>query len=118
MSLARSFTLAGASSVIKTAWDINDEASASVMTNYYYYLSKGKAKNDAMRLAKLEYLKISPPEFKHPYFWAAYEVMGDNSPVVHDSHKYIFVISLAIILSGLILYFYFKRRKIFSERSR
>jgi CHAT domain-containing protein/tetratricopeptide (TPR) repeat protein len=118
MSLARSFTLAGASSVIKTAWDINDEASAAVMTDYYNFLSKGKAKNDAMRLAKLEYLKKSPPEFTHPYFWAAYEVMGDNSPVARNSHKYIIVISLVVIFTGLILFFYFNRRKIFSERSR
>jgi CHAT domain-containing protein/Tfp pilus assembly protein PilF len=118
MSLARSFTLAGASSVIKTAWDINDEASASVMTNYYHYLSKGKEKNEAMRLAKLEYLKNAAPEFTHPYFWAAYEVLGDNSPVVYDSRKHVIVISLAVFFTALILFFYFKRRKIFSERSR
>ena len=44
MSLARGFTLAGASSVIKTAWDINDESSAAIMTNFYYFPVKGKRK--------------------------------------------------------------------------
>ncbi|HZY26251.1 MAG TPA: CHAT domain-containing protein, partial [Bacteroidales bacterium] len=118
MSLARSFTLAGAASVIKTAWDINDEASAAVMTGYYHYLSKGNEKNEAMRLAKLDYLKNSAPEFAHPYFWAAYQVLGDNTPVARDSHKYIIVIGIAGLLVTLILLVYFKRRKIFSERSR
>lgn len=120
MSLARSFTLAGAASVIKTAWDINDVASAAVMTSYYQYLSKGNEKNEAMRQAKLDYLKNSSPEFTHPYFWAAYQVLGDNTPVARDSHKYIIVIGIGIaaLLVTLILLVYFKRRKIFSERSR
>ncbi len=118
MSLARSFTLAGAASVIKTAWDINDDASAAVMTSFYHYLSKGNEKNEAMRQAKLDYLRSCSPEFAHPYFWAAYQVLGDNTPVARDSHKYIIVIGLAALLPALLLLVYFKRRKIFSERSR
>src|ERR1035437_9803036 len=45
MSLARSFTLAGASSVIKTTWEMNDEVSASIMTKFYFHLSKGDRKS-------------------------------------------------------------------------
>jgi CHAT domain-containing protein/tetratricopeptide (TPR) repeat protein len=117
MSLARSFTLAGASSVIKTAWEINDEASAAIITRFYRHLSNGKEKNEAMRLAKLEYLKSSPPAFTGPYFWAAYEVLGDNAPVVRNNTISVLVIvSLAVILAG-ILFFYFKRRSIASAHS-
>ncbi len=117
MSLARSFTLAGASSVIKTAWEINDEASAAIITRFYRHLSNGKEKNEAMRLAKLEYLKSSPPAFAGPYFWAAYEVLGDNSPVVQNNTGSVLVIAgLAVILAG-ILFIYFKRRSIASDRS-
>ncbi len=117
MSLARSFTLAGASSVIKTAWEINDEASAAIITRFYRHLSNGKEKNEAMRLAKLEYLKSSSPAFTGPYFWAAYEVLGDNSPVVRNNTISVLVIaSLVVILAG-ILFFYFKRRSIASDRS-
>ncbi len=117
MSLARSFTLAGASSVIKTAWEINDEASGAIITRFYWHLSKGKEKNEAMRLAKLEYLKSSPPSFTGPYFWAAYEVLGDNAPVVRNNTGSVLVIvSLVVILAGILL-FYFKRRSIASDRS-
>ena len=117
MSLARSFTLAGASSVIKTAWEINDEASAAIITRFYRHLSNGKEKNEAMRLAKLEYLKSSPPAFTGPYFWAAYEVLGDNAPVERNNTVCVLVIvSLAVILAG-ILFFYFKRRSIASAHS-
>ena len=117
MSLARSFTLAGASSVIKTAWEINDEASAAIITRFYRHLSNGKEKNEAMRLAKLEYLNSSPPAFTGPYFWAAYEVLGDNSPVVQNNTEAVLVIAgLAVILAS-ILFIYFKRRSIASDRS-
>jgi CHAT domain-containing protein len=118
MSLARGFTLAGASSVIKTAWEINDEASASIMTRFYFYLSKGKEKNEAMHLAKSDFLKASSPEFKNPYYWAAYEVLGDNAPVALNLKRSILFISLAVLLSAGFVLFYFKYRRIFSERSR
>ncbi|HZL76895.1 MAG TPA: CHAT domain-containing protein, partial [Bacteroidales bacterium] len=117
MSLARSFTLAGASSVIRTAWEINDEASVSIMTQFYYHLSKGKEKNEAMRLAKLEYIKKASPSYADPYFWAAYEVLGDNSPVAHNRTGSYVLFSFMGILAAIILLFYFKRRRIFSERS-
>jgi CHAT domain-containing protein/tetratricopeptide (TPR) repeat protein len=117
MSLARGFTLAGASSVIKTTWEMNDEVSASIMTKFYFHLSKGREKNEAMRLAKLEYLQSSPPAFKNPYYWAAYEVLGDNEPVTRNSVVYI-IIGLIVIISGGVVLFYFKRRRIVSDRSR
>ena len=118
MSLARGFILAGASSVIKTAWEVNDEASADIITRFYYHLSKGKQKDEAMRLAKLEYLKESSPAFTNPYFWAAYEVLGDNAPVARNNlRSVLIIISLILILATGILLFYFKRRRIFSDRS-
>jgi hypothetical protein len=117
MSIARGFTLAGASSVIKTAWEINDEASVSIMTQFYYHLSKGKLKNEAMRLAKLEYLNMASPSYADPYFWAAYEVVGDNAPVAYNSTGSYVLFSLLGFLGAVILLFYLKRRRIFSDRS-
>lgn len=117
MSLARSFTLAGASSVIKTAWEINDEASVSIMTQFYYHLYKGKKKNEAMRLAKLEYLSLASPSYEDPYFWAAYEVVGDNAPVADNSAGYYVIFCSLGFLVAAILLLYFKRRRIFSDRS-
>ena len=119
MSLARGFMLAGASSVIKTAWEVNDEASSEIITRFYYHLSKGKQKNDALRLAKLEYIKKSSPAFTNPYYWAAYEVLGDNTPVVRNNTLLLITgIVIIVILTGGGLVFYFKRRSIFSEPSR
>jgi CHAT domain-containing protein/tetratricopeptide (TPR) repeat protein len=116
MSLSRGFILAGASSVVKTAWDVNDDASSIIMTHFYDFLSLGKKKNYAMHLAKLKYLKNSSPAFKAPYFWAAYEVLGDFSPVTHSRRKILIAAILAMTAVAVIIYF--RRLRIFSERSR
>jgi CHAT domain-containing protein len=118
MSIARGFTLAGASSVIKTAWDINDEVSAAIISGFYFHLSEGEEKNVAMRLAKLDYLTQASPAFKNPYYWAAYEVLGDNEPVARNfKRSYLFILLVIILVSGGTVLYYFRRRKIVSDRS-
>jgi CHAT domain-containing protein/Tfp pilus assembly protein PilF len=118
MSLARGFFLAGASSVIRTSWEVNDEASAGIITRFYFHLSKGKSKDVAMRLAKLEYLKTNPPLYANPYYWAAYEVMGDNLPITQRriNRDPIFIILILILVAGLTI-LYYKRRSIIRARS-
>ncbi|MBP1665766.1 MAG: hypothetical protein H6Q23_626, partial [Bacteroidetes bacterium] len=115
MSLARGFTLAGASSVVRTVWEVNDETSALIMTRFYHYLSVGKQKDEALRLSKLDYLKEIPPAFAGPYYWAAYELMGNTTPVVNNRSILLWIISL-IAGTGIIFYF-LRRRRIFSDRS-
>jgi CHAT domain-containing protein len=119
MSLARSFILAGASSVVRTSWEVNDETSAAIISDFYLYLSKGKAKDEAMRMAKLDYLKTNPPVYTNPYYWAAYEVLGDNSPVLSNNRESALIILMIIITAagGVALAFYLRRRKTFSARS-
>ena len=117
MSLARGFTLAGASSVIRTAWEVNDETSAKIISRFYYYLAKGRHKDVALREAKLDYMKTSPPAFASPYFWAAYEVLGNNAPVALNFGTLVLIISAGVIIFSFILYLYFRRRRIFTDRS-
>jgi CHAT domain-containing protein/tetratricopeptide (TPR) repeat protein len=117
MSLARSFILAGASSVIKTSWEVNDEVSAAIITRFYYYLSRGNPKDEAMRLAKIEYIRKNPPLCSNPYYWAAYEVIGDNTRVTCNKCVSVVIFSVIVILAAGFAVFYLRRRRIFSARS-
>ena len=81
MSLARSFILAGVPSVIETLWPVEDVAGSKIMGDFYKYLSYGVPKKAALRLAKLEYINSTSPSFVNPRFWAAYTLMGDDSPI-------------------------------------
>jgi len=74
LGLPRIFFYAGARSVISTLWKISDESTAVFMNLFYYYLSRGNNKAQALRLAKLKMLNS---KFWHPFFWAAFVLNGD-----------------------------------------
>lgn len=109
MSLTRGFILAGASSVVNTFWDANDGASADIMRDFYYQLSKGEEKDVALRMAKLKYLKVTPPVYLDPYYWAAYEIMGDKSPIKSKNTIYLLLLGAMLVISGVLYFGYSKR---------
>jgi len=81
MSLARGFFYAGCPSIIMTLWTVEDQTGSNLMTNFYNFLSQGLKKDEALRQAKLEYLKTADPLKSHPYFWSGYVTMGDVEPL-------------------------------------
>ena len=117
MSLARGFILAGASSVIMTLWEVNDEISADIISGFYHFLASGKHKDVALRRAKLKYLKESSPAYSGPYYWAAYEVLGNTAPVKSNYLASGLIICVLLFTAGVVLIIYLRRRRIFSERA-
>ena len=107
-SLARGFILAGASSVVNTFWDVNDDASSTIMGDFYYNLSTGAEKGDALRMAKLNYIKNATPTYANPYYWAAYEVMGDKSSLKSNSITVKLLGGIGLI--GLVAYAFYRKR--------
>jgi CHAT domain-containing protein len=53
------------------------------MDDFYKYLAAGKDKDEALRLAQLEYFerKGGTNEELHPYYWAAFIPIGDMRPI-------------------------------------
>lgn len=74
MGLVKAFFYAGAKSVLSTLWNVNDETTAVFMRNFYSHLTRGMAKNEALKRAKLEMIKSG---FSHPYYWAPFVLSGD-----------------------------------------
>lgn len=112
LSLARGFLYAGVPSIIMTLWEIEDQSSADVMTLFYKYLKKGKNKNEALRLAKLEFLDSADMLKSHPYFWGGYVAIGDTSPVFYNRGM-LFVLLAGLIVIVFVLFNLYTRRKIF-----
>ena len=77
ISLARAFAYAGAKSILTTLWVVDDAASKDLTKEFYVQLKKGKAKDEALRLAKRKHLKVNDNTRKHPFFWAAMIGVGD-----------------------------------------
>ena len=67
---------AGAKTVMASLWNAEDGVSADIMSDFYTNMKQGMSKNEAMRQAKLSYLKTG--EYEHPYFWSPFILIGNN----------------------------------------
>ncbi len=67
---------AGARSTIATLWSVSDEATATLMTQFYHELEDAKVtKAEALRRAQEKLLHN--PRFQQPTFWAPYVLVGN-----------------------------------------
>ncbi|WP_297089567.1 CHAT domain-containing tetratricopeptide repeat protein [uncultured Draconibacterium sp.] len=99
MSLARGFLYAGCPSIVMSLWEVEDEAGTQIMTSFYKYLRGGKPKDEALRLAKINYLENSNSRLAHPHYWMSFKCIGDNSPVYTSYDIYFFVILVVLIIA-------------------
>ncbi|MDQ6759306.1 MAG: CHAT domain-containing tetratricopeptide repeat protein [Acidobacteriota bacterium] len=67
-SFSRAFLAAGAKSVVTSLWSVGDKSTAELMLRFYAGLSAGLPKAEALRAAKLEFLRS--PSAAHPAYWA------------------------------------------------
>ncbi|MEZ5332376.1 MAG: CHAT domain-containing protein [Thermoanaerobaculia bacterium] len=69
----------GAEGVVATLWRVDDEATATFMEQFYYYLGRGESPAAALRHAKLR-LRASA-QWNRPEVWSAYVLEGGRGPV-------------------------------------
>lgn len=79
-SLATAFAVAGVPSLLATLWDVDDEATALLMTGFYRELGAGKSTLEALRQAQLALLtagRSGRAQLASPAAWAALHLLGD-----------------------------------------
>lgn len=74
-SLSRDFLQAGAQTVIKSLWAVNEASTAELMIDFHKNLHKGHTASMALTLAKRT-LKQNP-KYSHPYYWAGFVLEGN-----------------------------------------
>ncbi|MCD6596829.1 MAG: CHAT domain-containing protein, partial [Bacteroidales bacterium] len=110
ISLATGFRSAGVKSIVMSLWNLPDDSTSEVMIKFYSYLKAGRKKADALRLAKLEYLKNADQNESSPYFWAAPVLIGANSPVA-SKNKYFLVFAGFFSFSFLMIFIYWYNKR-------
>lgn len=76
IGLTRGFLYAGAAGIVSTVWNIDDRASAQLMSRFYEaMLRDGLRPADALRKAQLSML--SQPRWRDPHYWAAFGIHGE-----------------------------------------
>jgi CHAT domain-containing protein len=112
MSLARAFFYAGVPNVVMTLWPVGDESCSRLMTYFYKNLAKGESKDEALRNAKLSFIRAADPILQHPFYWAGYIVVGERSAVFFPWIK-IYLIAGVILIVSVTAFLY--RKKIFRK---
>ena len=111
ISLAHAFNYAGSESILTSLWQIDEQSSTQILEFFYTYLEDGKPKDEALRLAKLEYLKIAEGRTLHPQYWAGLVLMGETAPIDLNSSTSWWVWLVIAVLAIGITAFLTKRRR-------
>lgn len=81
LSLAYGFFASGARSLIGSLWPVDDAITAWIVGRFYMHLRSGQGRDEALRLARLDYLAQAPGIARHPFFWASFVLYGHPEPV-------------------------------------
>ena len=97
IGMSKAFFEAGAKSVIVSLWEVNDKYTSRLMTLFYKKLSSGLDKSEALRQAKIEFIKEYSP---NPYYWGAFVLSGDISKlqIKHHFNSYYLIFGLVVLV--------------------
>ena len=73
--LVKSFFDAGANAVLFTDWKVETNTSAFINEKTFYYLMRGLDEDEALTLAIRDHLEETNHYFKHPAFWASFNIL-------------------------------------------
>jgi len=112
MSMTRAVLATGSKSVIASLWSVDDQKTSVLMELFYKYLKKGYRKNQALQLAKSDFIEQSNRLTAHPYHWAGFVLNGDTTAI--QSKTYWLPVVIGIVLS--FMFFIFIRNYNFFKR--
>ncbi len=110
ISLAHAFSYAGSESVLTSLWQIDEKSSSQLLESFYGHLMEGKPKDEALRLAKLEYLAHSEGRTLHPQYWAGLVLMGNTAPIQFTQGTFWPLGVLAVLILVLVAVFLIKKK--------
>lgn len=78
VGLTRAFLYAGSTAVLATLWEVDDASTLALMKQFYGGFQPATGTEDkANALALAQRALLSSREYKHPYFWAPFVLVGE-----------------------------------------
>lgn len=81
LGLGRAFLAVGAHTLVISLWSVEDNATNELMQLFYQNLLHGESKAQALRVAQRALLHGTVPAYAHPYYWAAFRLVGAVGPL-------------------------------------
>ncbi len=105
LSLARGFQYSGVKSITTSLWKNDDQTTSELMGFYYKHLRNGYTKSKALQKAKLDYLRTTEEEeLKHPYYWASFVILGDNTPISNKPITCWLILGASFSIVGAVIF--------------
>lgn len=79
VGISRALRYAGAKSLVLNLWSVNDMMASEFAVKFYDGINKGQSKSEALRNAKLHFLKTKNA---NPHYWGAYMLLGNEDAIV------------------------------------
>ena len=112
LSLAHGFAYAGCPSIVMSLWQIDEKTSAAISHEFYKNLASGMPKNQALRLAKISFIKSNPSELNAPYYWSGMVLLGDVSPITSaEKRSHWWILGVVFLAAFLIILLFVAKRK-------
>jgi len=112
LGMTKAFYQAGVKSVIVSLWPVNDKFTSNLMTLFYKNISNGMNKSEALRKAKISFIKKYSP---NPYYWSAFVLSGNTSKISvkkgQNTTNLLQIIFVLIILALITVYIRNKKLK-------
>jgi hypothetical protein len=80
---------------------VPDATTASFMRVFYHHLQRGVSRAEALRLAKLRFLRSGTP-LNEPHYWAAFVLTGEGLQPVSSAIRWRTIAIATIALLGAI----------------
>jgi CHAT domain-containing protein len=82
ISLAKAFSFAGCPNQVMTLWDVDDEATAALIKDFYKLVKTGRPAAEALQEAKKRLLETNPGQgWPNPYYWSGIVYFGNDEPI-------------------------------------
>ena len=106
LSADRIFKSLGMESVLMSRWKMSDRAGMKINQEIYRLLAEGHHKDEALRMAKLNYLEnCRDDRERHPFMWAGNVLIGSQAPLILDENPpwYFFLLLIPVLIIIAIL---------------
>ncbi|MBX2874307.1 MAG: CHAT domain-containing protein [Saprospiraceae bacterium] len=110
-SIARSFSYAGAKSLVASHWSVDDKATSQLMHRFFDYINEGFTKDEALRAAKLDFIAKGKHKDVHPFYWASFVPIGNMDQIYFQFGNFNYLAIGVLLLLGLIVILLFRKRR-------
>ncbi len=100
MSLGKAFQYAGVNSVLLSQWEVSDAVAPVIIEAFYKYLKEGQNKAEALRSAKLDFLRSSNNITSKPYYWGSFFILGNIESVSFktNNQRWFWLLGISLII--------------------